>query len=157
MLRGRIQVANFFASNEEFFLSNHHDAIYIQNILTQKISWANSKFYELHSIRLEDVINNEIQSEILEESSMLASSIKDNESRSVDLEIENQGQNLFIRLTINKFKGKYVLGSIMDISEFINLHQTLESTEDRLENILQLINVGLAFIDIEGFIFPAKF
>ncbi|MHA2073821.1 MAG: PAS domain-containing sensor histidine kinase [Candidatus Hodarchaeales archaeon] len=137
----------------EYFLSNHKDAIYVQNRVTKEICWANLKFYELHSIRIQEDVPKRIESDILKEGELLAASLKNKESRSVDLEINNSDENLFIRLTINLFKEEYILGVISDITEFFSLHQTLETTEDRLENILQLINVGLAFIDIEGYIF----
>jgi len=149
-------VTNFFTSEPELlehFLSKSADAIYIQDLKSSKIYYVNERFCEILSLKKKDVLNKRIQNEILEEGKNIANGMNDQESKSVDLEIEQNHSTLFIRLYITNFKNKYIFGVIKDITEFLSIHQTLESTEERLENILQLINIGIAFIGVSGNIF----
>jgi len=151
-----INVTNFFTSETELlehFLSKSADAIYIQDVKSSDIYYVNDKFCEMFSLKQKDVLNKGFQNEIMEEGKNIIKGMNTQESKSVDIEIEHNHSTLFIRLNVTNFKNKYIIGVIKDITEFLSIHQTLESTEERLESILQLIDIGIAFIDISGNIF----
>ena len=149
-------MTNFFTSETElleYFLSKSDDAIYVQDVKSSEIYYVNEKFCEMFSLKQKDVLDKGIQNEIIEEGKKITKGMNAQESKSVDLEIEQNHSTLFLRLNVTNFKNKYIIGVIKDITEFLSIHQTLESTEERLESILQLINIGIAFIDVRGNIF----
>lgn len=149
-------MTNFFTSETELlehFLSKSVDAIYVQDVKSCEIYYVNDKFCEMFSLKQRDVLDKGIQNEIIEEGKNITKGMNAQESKSVDLEIEQNHSTLFLRLNVTNFKNKYIIGVIKDITEFLSIHQTLESIEERLESILQLINIGIAFIDVRGNIF----
>lgn len=136
----------------EKMLKDSENAYYIQDLDTKELIWANDKFCKFHQVTtLDEIFRRTILSEFVQEGEIVASTIlHKKKTKSVELEVLNQGKTIQIRLTVGIFENKYIYGVIQDISEYIELQNVLENIGNQNREFLRSINSGAIIAESNG-------
>ncbi|MFX1283465.1 MAG: ATP-binding protein [Promethearchaeota archaeon] len=133
-------------------LKESKDAIYVQDLDTRVLVWANDIFNELHQVSdFDEIRGRKIGSIFVQEGELLASTISDeSKPKSIRLEVSHHGKTIPVQFTVGIFENKYIYGIIQDISEFVELHSVLENVTNQNREFLKSINSGVIIAESNG-------